>query len=273
MLVRTPAHPPMPSLDTRLRSVLDAYFEAVNARDEEGLKVLLSDQPTYFGSLAGVALAGRDALVGVFRAVAGRYADFRIAQGPTFGLGPEVAMTGTLTADGYVLPTCWVFRFDPAGGLERISTLFDPEPFLRHRVGADPGGARPEGADAPDAAAKRVLADYFETFNAGDEEAHLALFHPDVAFHGSMTRLDTSGLATIRGVHRAAKETMKVKRLDCLETFGRRTELAARVSFAPEGAPGAPLEGVWALRLDARHRIDRISILWNPSALARLHQG
>lgn len=259
----------MAALDAKHRSALDAYFDAVNRQDEAALLALLAAEPVYFGSLAGVALAGRDALVGVLRAVAGRYARFRVTPGPTYGLGPEVAMTGTLSADGYDLPTCWVFRFDASGSLERVSTLFDPEPFLRHRVGADPSGPRPAGADGAEAAARRVLKDYFETFNSGDEEAHLALFHADVAFHGSMTRLDTGGLATIRGVHRAAKEAMGVRRLELLEAYGRRTELAARVAFAPEGHAGPPIEGIWALRLDAENRIDRISILWNPEALAR----
>lgn len=259
----------MAELDARIRAVLDRYVEVVNTRDEEGLRGLLSAEPVYFGSLAGVALTGRDPLLGVLRAVGGHYADFRMAGGPTFGLGPEVAMTGTLTVDGFAVPTCWVFRLDAAGLLERVSTLFDPGPFLNHRIGADPDPGRSGDSTGPEAEARRVLDAYFETFNAGDEEAHLRLFHPDVAFHGSMTRLDTTGIATIRGVHRAAKETMKVLRLDPRRCFGRRTELAALVAFAPEGTTGPPIEGVWAVRLDAGHRIDRISILWNPAALAR----
>lgn len=259
----------MAELDAQIRSVLDRYVEVVNARDEEGLRSLLSKEPAYFGSLGGVSLRGRDPLIGVLQAIDGRYADFRITPGTLFGVGPEVAMAGLLHADGFPVPACTLFRLDPEGRLERISTLFDPEPFLRHRVGADAAAERPEDPAGPDAAARRVLDAYFETFNAGDEEAHLALFHPEVAFHGSMTRLDTTGLATVRGVHRAAKETMKVHRLEPRQVFGRRTELAARVAFAPEGTPGPPIEGIWAVRLDARNLIDRISILWNPSTLAR----
>ncbi|MFN8010771.1 MAG: nuclear transport factor 2 family protein [Holophagaceae bacterium] len=259
----------MTTLDPMFRSVLDAYFAAVNARDEVAMMGLLAPEPVYFGSLGGVTLSGRDPLVGVLRAVGGRWADFRQTPGPTYGHGPEVAMIGVLSADGYEMPTCWVFRFDPAGRLARVSTLFDPEPFLRHRVGADPLGPRVEDAAGPAAAALAVLDAYFETFNAGDEEAHLRLFHPEAAFHGSMTRLDTTGLATIRGVHRAAKETMKVDRLEVRMTYGRRTELAARVAFSPQGHEGQPLEGVWALRLDPAGLIERISILWNPSTLAR----
>lgn len=263
----------MTPLDPMFRSVLDAYFAAVNARDEAALRAVLSDEPQYFGSLGAVALSGRDPLVGVLRAVGGRYPDFRQTPGPTYGLGPEVAMIGVLTADGFDLPACWTFRVDAASRLARISTLFDPDPFLRHRIGVGPEDPEDEAPAQSGGRERQVLDAYFETFNAGDEEAHLRLFHPEAAFHGSMTRLDTTGLATIRGVHRAAKETMKVMRLDPLMTYGRRTELAVRVAFSPEGHAGQPLEGVWALRLDAAGLIDRISILWNPSSLARPARG
>ncbi len=263
----------MTTLDPMLRSVIDAYFAAVNARDEAALLGLLAPDPVYFGSLGGVTLTGRDPMVGLLRAVGGRYADFRQTPGPTYGIGPEVAMIGVLSADGFDVPVCWTFRFDADGRLARVSTLFDPDPFLRHRIGAGPEGPGAEASAQAEAPARQVLDAYFETFNAGDEEAHLRLFHPEVAFHGSMTRLDTTGLATVRGVHRAAKETMKVRRLDPQMTYGRRTELAARVSFSPEGHEGQPLEGVWALRLDPAGLIDRISILWNPSSLARPARG
>ena len=99
----------MTTLDPMFRSVLDAYFAAVNARDEVAMMGLLAPEPVYFGSLGGVTLSGRDPLVGVLRAVGGRWADFRQTPGPTYGHGPEVAMIGVLSADGYEMPRLSTF--------------------------------------------------------------------------------------------------------------------------------------------------------------------
>jgi hypothetical protein len=222
--------------------------------------------------MSGVPIHGVDALRGMYQALGSRFPGLRQEPGETWGSGPEVAVAVDIAFEGEAQPGMWIFRFDPAGRIQRVSALYDPRP-IQLKGSPNPAAGGPAWAGVPggdlDPVPRQALEAYFETYNAGDEEGHLALFHPEVAFHGSMTRLDTTGIATVRGVHRAAKETMKVSRLEPLRIFGRRQELAVLAAFAPGNPPGPAIRGVWAFRLDPAGRIDQLSVLWNTEGLSR----
>ena len=149
----------------------------------------------------------------------------------------------------------------------RLGVAPHPERLKRVRGGTLPG-VRLEEAFPPaalDPAIQQTLDAYFTTFNAGDEEGHMHLFDPDVAFFGSMSRIDSFGHATVRGVFHAARTSMGVHHLSPAKTYGRRHELAVLVSFTAEDSAVPPAEGVWAFRFSEKALIDRLSVLWNPA--------
>ncbi len=262
----------MPPLDPQLRSAIDAYFGAMNARDEAAFAAGLAEDITFFGSMAGVRIQGLDAVRGMFQALGERFPGLRQEPGRSFGPGPEVAVAVDITVDTDRGEGIWVFRFNGSGRIERVSALYDPRPFQirRARADAEAGGEPPEpGSDSPE---RRVVETYFATFNSGDEEAHMGLFDPEVHFFGSLSRIDSAGLATIRGVHHGVRSSMGVQRLELTALYGRRQEVAALLSFTAGGA-GPSAEGVWAFRINGKGLIDRLSTLWNPAFLRRTPGG
>jgi hypothetical protein len=256
----------MTPLDPQLRSAIDAYFEAMNARDEAAFASGLAEGIVFFGSMGGVRIQGVDAARGMFQALGERFPGLRQEPGRTFGPGPEVAVQVDLSVGEDRGEGIWIFRFDGRGRIERVSALYDPRPFQIKRARAGAGGAPPEpGPDTPE---RRVVEAYFATFNSGDEEAHMRLFDPEVHFFGSLSRIDSAGLATVRGVHHAARASMGVQRLELTALHGRRQEVAALLRFTAGGA-GPSAEGVWAFRINGKGLIERLSALWNPAFLPR----
>ncbi len=259
----------MSKLDPHLRSVIDAYFGAMNSRNESAFTACLAKEIVFFGSMSGVQIKGIDALRGMFLALGDKFPD--LMQNPlrTFGTGPEVAVLVDLAFGEDATQGMWIFRFDPAGRAERISALYDPQPFqIKKARGVLHPSLKSEEEDPPlalDPPLQAAMDQFFETFNAGDEDAHMSLFAPDVVYFGSMSGITSSGVATVRGVFRAAQTSMGVRRLTPLRTFGRRHELAVLLNFRPEDSEGPMAEGVWAFRFDEQALIARISLLWNPA--------
>ncbi|MBK8727763.1 MAG: nuclear transport factor 2 family protein [Holophagaceae bacterium] len=263
----------MSPLDPQFQTRLDAFFRAYEGEDREALVACFAEDAVYFGSMMGVELKGREACRSLFEAASGAYPGLRLRPGRIFGTGPELAMLVDLRVGDDLLEGVFAFRFDAGGEIERLSVIFDPQPFqLKRARGGGPAGVPLAEAFPPlplDAPVQQALESYVATFNAGDEEAHMALFDPEVRFFGSMSRIDSGGLSTVRGVFHAARSSMGVRRLTALRTYGRRKELALRLAFAAEDAAGPPAEGIWIFGLSDEGRIQRLSTLWTPTFLPR----
>lgn len=100
---------------------------------------------------------------------------------------------------------------------------------------------------------------YFATFNAGDEVAHAALFHPDVAFFGSGSG-DAVGLTAVRGVYHAAKGSLDFLEMHPLELYGIYPEMAARVEFRGRVKR---FQAIVVFRFDEAGAIRRLSVIYN----------
>ncbi len=77
---------------------------------------------------------------------------------------------------------------------------------------------------------------YFRTLNERNEDAHVALYDPEVAFFGSVSGLADSGLATVRAILRTAFSTYGVRAVNPRKTFGRWPEFAVVVSRMGDSA-------------------------------------
>jgi len=96
----------------------------------------------------------------------------------------------------------------------------------------------------------------------------MAHFSPDVVYFGSMSRHIITGVASIRGLFKGGHEIMHIQRLAPLRCYGRSRELAIQLEMRTEKGQLVS-DGVWALRFDDRLRVERISILVNPSEFLR----
>ncbi len=254
-------------LDSHLQATIDTYFRAVSCGDEETFAACLAPEVLFSGSLSAVQGRGHDALRGAYRTLRSHYPDLRQEPYQTFGVGPEVAVLVDLYFDENSRAGhggIWLFHFDSKGRVERLTELWDAQPMLlqghRFQAAADLAPAQVE------AQILAVLKAYFQTFNAGDEEAHMALFSPEVAYYGSVSRIASAGTATVRGIFRSARDTVGIRRLIPLQVLGRRDQLAVLLTMDKEDAAGSTDQGVWVFRFDDRDRIDGLSVLWNPGA-------
>lgn len=238
-------------IDPALQATFEASLEAVRRGDAAGFQAGFTAEAEGFCSLAG-AVAGAGGFGAALSGFRRRLPELEVTPVRTYGEGPELAARLRLGAGGRVAEAVWAFRFDPAGRIERLACLWDPAELLP----SDP-------AVLPAAAAEAVAA-YFRTYNAGDEDAHMALLSPELVYFGSVSRMTAEGIETARGVFRSARSRMGLKRFEALRTFGAGPHLAVRVAIHGEGPAGPTEEGIWVFRLDAQGRFDRVSILWNP---------
>jgi ketosteroid isomerase-like protein len=100
---------------------------------------------------------------------------------------------------------------------------------------------------------------YFKTFNAGDEAAHLALFHPDVVFFASGSGA-ARGRVAVLGVYHSAKRGLDILRMQPMETYGLHPEMAVRVELSGQAKR---FQAMFVFRFDEDGAITRLSILYN----------
>lgn len=109
---------------------------------------------------------------------------------------------------------------------------------------------------------------YFRTFNAGDEEAHRALWGPDLDYFSSTVRTSVQGLGSLRGVWKAIREGVGIRRIEPKKWFGDLPERAVLVSFQGEG--GKPsVEAMMVFRFDEANLISHLSVHWDPVAFLK----
>ncbi len=256
-----------------------ACFRAINGHDEEAFVACLDPEVAYFGSLTGTATLGVASLRGVFRAVEEVVGYDRIEPLQLYGVSVEFAVLCALRVKGRAAPAAeqiMIFRLSETGAIERFSILWDPGAFLRLREEVDlqgpeywEAGPSPSG---PGPEIKALLEAYFRTFNAGDEEGHYALLHPDLEYFGSLAGARLQGVASTRGVFRSARTRLRVARLEAGRVFGKAPEFAVLVNVHSETG-GTPGEGVWVFGLTPDGRVRRLSALWNPLAYLKANPG
>lgn len=100
---------------------------------------------------------------------------------------------------------------------------------------------------------------YFNAFNAGDEAAHLALFHPDVLLFASGSGA-TQGRVGAQGVYRSAKQGLDILEMHPLETFGLHPEMAVRTQIRGKSRV---FIATLVFRFDETGAIVRLSLLYN----------
>lgn len=119
---------------------------------------------------------------------------------------------------------------------------------------------------------KHALDAFFHAYAAGDEQAFLALQAPEMTFFGSLIRSTVRGPGSTLGVFKAMRESVGLRLITPLETFGDGPELAVLTRFEGEG--GHPVtEAVLGFRFDEDHRLSRLAAYWDPGAFLQAKGG
>lgn len=238
-------------MDPAIRATFETCLGAVHSGDSLALEACFRHDAEGYASLAG-ELQGPAAFRGALESLHARMPGLQMEPLRTYGEGPEMAARMRLTAGGKEAESVFAFRFDPEGRITRLFILWEPAELL---------GTVPARLDPATEAAVEA---YFRTYNEEDEDAHMALVSPQFIYFGAVSRMTVDGIDTARGIFRTAHARMGLKRFDPMRVFGTGLHVAVLVRIHGVGAAGPMEEGIWAFRLDAEHRFDRVSVLWNP---------
>lgn len=240
-------------LDPALSDAFEACLDALRRGDRASLEAGLAPEAEGYSPLHG-ALEGAGAVGASLARLTELAPGLEIAPVRTFGEGPELAARARFRAGGREAEGILAFRFDPGNRITRLLVLFDPA-----RLAGGPEAILDHRREAR-------LVEYFRSYNADEEDAHMALISPDLVYFGSVSRMTAEGLDTARGVFQSAHARMGLKRFDPLRLYAGGDHAAALVQVHGSRAD-ATEEGVWVFRFDAQDRINRVSILWNPGVL------
>jgi hypothetical protein len=117
-------------------TVVDGYFRTYNEDDEEGHMALLSPDLLYFGSVSRITSVGLPTARGVFRGARESMGIHRLRTGRWFGRDHDAAVLVKLAKEDPVAPEAdgaWIFHFDAAPRVDRLSLLWNPEGFAGRR--------------------------------------------------------------------------------------------------------------------------------------------
>ncbi len=119
----------------RFRSTVEAYYQAQNQKDWEGLMGVFADQCTYGGTLAGSRLQGKASIRAVYGAVMSRFPGIQMRPAKDFYDEREgmVHWEGEVPAtDGVLRAICGVtyFRMDERGHITHLRVFWDPRTLL-----------------------------------------------------------------------------------------------------------------------------------------------
>lgn len=242
-----------------LPKALQACFDAANAGDEAGYLACLEPDAHFYGGITGIEHAGHPAILGAFRA------GQDLLHRPTFealqyyGDDQEGALKLRYTAargQGASLTGIWHVRFAPGGRIEALALIWNPLAML-----ADP----PQ--DAPLAISPEVQATlnaYFAAYNAGDDEAFLALLAPDISCWGSGTRILGSGILDVRSILKGSRDVFRIARIEPLAWYGKGLAVAVEARYHHAENPEKLPTVLLVYRLDEHLKIRHLRALWRP---------
>lgn len=255
----------MQSMEPATQHFLDEYFRSFNAGDEAAHRDLWGPDLTYFSSTLRTGVQGLATLQGVWSAIRDGVGIRTITPLQILGQAPELAVRVRFQGAGGhpSVEAMMVFHFTADHRIARLGVHWDPGTFLRARE--QPGLALParESLEDKDPRVQAALDPYFRTFHASDEAGHMALFHPDMTFFGSLSGVESSGRASAMGIFRSAQSTLGIRRLTPKRIFGDWPELSVLLDMATQDG-STRAEAVYVFQLDEGGIIRRLATLWNP---------
>lgn len=107
---------------------------------------------------------------------------------------------------------------------------------------------------------------YYRAFNARDEKAYLACFHPDGAVGGTLTGVPLSGVGVQKAILRTARGSMGDLTMTAVNLYQAQDEVAVEWAGDIRSEDGArtPVVGVTLFAFDADQRIRLCQVYWNP---------
>jgi len=112
---------------------------------------------------------------------------------------------------------------------------------------------------------------YYRAFNARDEAAYLASFHPDGATGGTLTGQPAAGVGVQRALLRTASGSLGDLHQHPKALYQAQDEVAVAWEGEvkpPGGGPSIPVEGISQFRFDGEARITWLRVFWDPKPLS-----
>lgn len=240
---------------------LRACLEAAHAGDEAGYLACVGEDTVFYGGITGLEHMGIGAILGAFRAGQDLLRRPAIRGLDYYGDAVEGALRVRYTAfegRGPSLEGFWHVRFSPEGRIQGLALIWNPSALL-----ADPPSQEtlhlPEGH-------RTTLEAYFQTFNEGQDGAHLALLDPAVTLWGSGSHVQAQGISDSWTFLKAARTVFHVHRIEPREWFGKGSRVAV-VGHLLGGPESRATPAAWIFHLGPDHRIRHLSVLWRPTDL------
>lgn len=116
---------------------------------------------------------------------------------------------------------------------------------------------------------KRCVEAYYRAFNARDERAYLACFHPEGAVGGTLTGKPLCGVGVQKAILRTASGSMGDLTMNAVSLFQAQQEVAVAWAGDVRNAAGArfPVEGISLFAFDEEGLIRLARVFWNPRPL------
>lgn len=262
-------------MDPHLKAVMDTYFRTFNEGDEAGNRALLAPTMVYFSSTVRTTIEGLTSFRGVWNAIREGVGIRRIEPLQWFGNAPELGALVSFQGQGGKpsVEAVMVFNLNPQCQITRIGVHWNPGTFLRAKeFPGEPVPSREHLADK-DPRVHQAIQTYCQTFDSGDEGTHATLLSPQISLFGSLSAMESSGLASALGIYRSARTSLGLERVIVRRCFGDWPEVSVLMSMVRgDGKPGA--DALFVFQFEESALIRRLAILWNPlSFLKALNEG
>ena len=111
---------------------------------------------------------------------------------------------------------------------------------------------------------------YYRAFNARDEPAYLACFHPEGAVGGTLTGIPIAGVGVQKAILRTASGSMGDLTMSAVHLYQAQEEVAVEWAGDVRALDGTrtPVAGITLFAFDEDQRIRLCRVYWDPYPLA-----
>ncbi len=252
-------------VDPDLKSRVEAYYRAFNARDEKAYLACFHPEGAVGGTLTGKPLSGVGVQKAILRTASGSMGDLTMNAVSLFQAQQEVAVgwAGDVrNSSGTRIPVEGIslFAFD-ADSLIRLARVFwNPRPLT---------GTGPEDPSAVDPLHRQAIEAYFARFNARDWDALMGQFREGALAGGTLVGAGLRGGASLRAVYESAVARFPEIQMHPGRAYQAQDQVAVGWAGEARRWDGAPMaiQGISLFTFHPEGTIAAYRIYWDPRPL------
>lgn len=252
-------------VDSNLKTRVEAYYRAFNARDEQAYLACFHPEGAVGGTLTGAPIPGVGVQKAILRTASGSMGDLTMGAVALYQAQQEVAVEwegDVRAASGARNPVQGIslFVFDEEERIRLSRVFWNPRALT---------GQGPEHFSTVDASHQRTIAAYFDRFNARDWDGIGRLFAEGGSFGGTLAGPGLRGEASLRGIYDSAVNRFPGIRMVPGQAYQAQDEVAVKWDGEAQGWDGGTraIQGVSLFHFDAAGHIARYRIYWDPRPL------